>query len=66
MKLTIYGAARQVTGSMHLLEVGKFKILVDCGLDYEKDRNIQANENFLFKPEDIDTWVEKGYIKPKK
>ncbi|MDP9078521.1 MAG: MBL fold metallo-hydrolase [Bacteroidota bacterium] len=57
MKLTIYGAARQVTGSMHLLEVGKFKILIDCGLDYEKDRNIQANENFPFKPEDIDVVI---------
>jgi metallo-beta-lactamase family protein len=39
---------------MHLLEVGQFKILVDCGLDYEKDRSIQANENFLFDPAEID------------
>lgn len=54
MKLTIHGAARQVTGSMHLLEVGQFKILVDCGLDYEKDRSIQANENFPFDPAEID------------
>jgi metallo-beta-lactamase family protein len=57
MKLTIYGAARQVTGSMHLLEVGQFKILIDCGLDYEKDRNIQENENFPFKPEEIDVVI---------
>jgi metallo-beta-lactamase family protein len=57
MRLTIYGAARQVTGSMHLLEVGKFKILVDCGLDYEKDRNIQANESFPFDPAEIDVVV---------
>jgi metallo-beta-lactamase family protein len=57
MKLTIYGAAQQVTGSMHLLEVGQFKILVDCGLDYEKDRNIQANENFPFRPEEIDVVI---------
>jgi metallo-beta-lactamase family protein len=54
MKLTIHGAARQVTGSMHLLEVGQFKILIDCGLDYEKDRSIQANENFPFDPAEID------------
>jgi metallo-beta-lactamase family protein len=54
MKLTIHGAARQVTGSMHLLEVGQYKILVDCGLDYEKDRSIQANENFPFDPAGID------------
>ena len=29
---TAHGAARTVTGSRHLLEVGKRKILVDCGL----------------------------------
>ncbi len=57
MKLIIHGAARQVTGSMHLLEVDKYKILIDCGLDYEKDRNVQANENFPFKPEEIDVVI---------
>jgi metallo-beta-lactamase family protein len=57
MKLTIHGAAQQVTGSMHLLEVGQYKILVDCGLDYEKDRSIQDNENFPFNPEDIDVVI---------
>jgi len=39
---------------MHLLEVGRYKILVDCGLDYEKDRSVQANENFPFDPAGID------------
>src|SRR5438445_8861843 len=57
MKLTIHGAARQVTGSMHLLEVGQYKLLIDCGLDYEKDRSIQSNENFPFDPSDIDVVV---------
>src|ERR1700744_5416127 len=57
MKLTIHGAARQVTGSMHLLEVGQYKILIDCGLDYEKDRSIQSNENFPFNPAEIDVVV---------
>jgi metallo-beta-lactamase family protein len=57
MKLTIHGAARQVTGSMHLLEVNQYKILIDCGLDYEKDRSTQDNENFPFRPEDIDVVV---------
>jgi len=54
MKLTIHGAARQVTGSMHLLETGQYKILIDCGLDYEKDRSIQSNEDFPFNPAGID------------
>src|SRR5471030_3318015 len=57
MKLTIHGAARQVTGSMHLLEVGRFKILVDSGLDYEKERSIQSNENFPFNPSEIDVVI---------
>ena len=57
MNLTIYGAAQQVTGSMHLLQAGQFKILIDCGLDYEKEHNIQANENFPFRPEEIDVVV---------
>src|ERR1700749_5073499 len=57
MKLTIHGAARQVTGSMHLLEVGQYKMLIDCGLDYEKDRSIQSNENFHFDPAEIDVVV---------
>ena len=57
MKLTIHGAARQVTGSMHLLEVDRYKILIDCGLDYEKDRSVQSNENFPFDPAEIDVVV---------
>jgi metallo-beta-lactamase family protein len=57
MKLTIHGAAQQVTGSMHLLEVGKYKMLIDCGLDYERDHNIQLNENFPFRPEEIDVVI---------
>lgn len=31
-KLTFHGAAGEVTGSMHLLEVGGKRILLDCGL----------------------------------
>src|ERR1700760_3981585 len=57
MKLTIHGAARQVTGSMHLLAVGRYKILEVGGLDYEKDRSIQSNENFPFNPAEIDLVV---------
>jgi metallo-beta-lactamase family protein len=57
MKLTIHGAARQVTGSMHLLQVGQYKILIDCGLDYEKDHNIQLNEDFPFDPAGIDVVI---------
>jgi metallo-beta-lactamase family protein len=57
MKLTIHGAAQQVTGSMHLLETGNYKILIDCGLDYEKDRTILSNEDFPFNPGEIDVVI---------
>lgn len=57
MKLTIWGAAQQVTGSMHLLEVNKYRILIDCGLDYERDTRLEENEFFPFSPSDIDVVI---------
>ncbi len=57
MKLTIHGAAQQVTGSMHLLDISGYQILIDCGLDYEKDRSLQSNEDFPFNPSDIDVVI---------
>ncbi len=57
MKLTIWGAAEQVTGSMHLLEVDGYRILVDCGLNYEGGVELAENENFPFSPAEIDVVV---------
>jgi metallo-beta-lactamase family protein len=59
MKLTCWGAARQVTGSKHLLELpGGTKVLVDCGLDYEKKNEFeQRNSNFPFNPSSIDLLI---------
>lgn len=57
MKLTIWGAARQVTGSMHLLELEDYKILVDCGLDYEKETYQEENQYFPFDPASIDVVI---------
>lgn len=54
MKLTIWGAARQVTGSMHMLELENgYKILVDCGLAYENGKE-GPSEYFPFQCADID------------
>ncbi|RXF72229.1 MBL fold metallo-hydrolase [Arcticibacter tournemirensis] len=57
MKLTIWGAARQVTGSMHLVEVNNYRILIDCGLDYERETRLEENAYFPFDPEDIDVVI---------
>ncbi|MCK6612276.1 MAG: MBL fold metallo-hydrolase [Bacteroidia bacterium] len=56
MKLHFLGAARQVTGSMYLLETAdKYRILVDCGMDYELKRNaVDQGPIFPFNPADID------------
>ena len=32
MRITTHGAARNVTGSKHLLDVGESRVLLDCGL----------------------------------
>ena len=57
MKLTIWGAAKQVTGSMHLLQSGTYNILIDCGLDYEKDTYQEENQYFPFDPASIDVVI---------
>jgi metallo-beta-lactamase family protein len=57
MKLTIWGAAQQVTGSMHLLETEGYRILIDCGLDYEKDTYQEENKYFPFEPSLIDVVI---------
>ncbi len=58
MKITFWGAARTVTGSMHLLEVNDTKILLDCGL-YQGKRKLsyERNLNFPFDPKEIDVMV---------
>ncbi|RMG35795.1 MAG: MBL fold metallo-hydrolase [Gammaproteobacteria bacterium] len=55
MKLSFHGAARQVTGSCHLLEIGKTRVLIDCGL-YQGSHEIEEDnaEPFGFDPADID------------
>lgn len=53
--VTFWGAARTVTGSMHLLQTGRSRILLDCGL-YQGKRaeSYQRNSQFPFKPAEID------------
>jgi len=49
---TSYGAAGEVTGSCHLLEIGKIKILIDCGMFQGAEESMNF-EPFLFNPKDI-------------
>jgi metallo-beta-lactamase family protein len=55
MKLTFLGAAREVTGSCYLLETGKVRFLVDCGMfQGGKEADKKNREAFDFDPEQID------------
>src|SRR5262245_3942636 len=56
--LTFWGAAGGVTGSMHLVEVGNHKILLDCGLHQgRREEARQRNGHFPFHPHQIDAVV---------
>src|SRR3954470_23540938 len=56
--LTFWGAAGGVTGSMHLLEVGNHKVLLDCGLHQgRREEARQRNAHFPFHPHQIDAVV---------
>jgi metallo-beta-lactamase family protein len=61
MKLTFWGAAQQVTGSMFLLESDDYRILIDCGSDFDldeigrKNRYEEQKSVFPFEPSLINT-----------
>lgn len=59
MNIKFCGAARQVTGSSHLVTLDNgFTILLDCGMfqgSYKED--LISNSHFLFNPEEIDCVV---------
>jgi metallo-beta-lactamase family protein len=56
--LTFWGAASAVSGSMHLLEAGNTKVLLDCGLyQGRREEARQRNSHFPFHAHQIDTVV---------
>lgn len=58
MELQFWGAAQTVTGSMHLVTVNDYNILLDCGL-YQGHRKeaFERNKNFPFDPTEIDAVI---------
>lgn len=59
MKITFCGAAREVTGSAHVIQLKNgFTIQLDCGLYQGYSRTMASfNEQWLFPPEQIDCLI---------
>ncbi len=58
MDVTFYGAAGEVTGSMHLLDTGVDRILFDCGMyQGRRKESMEKNKNFLLDRKDITNMV---------
>lgn len=56
--VTFWGAAQSVTGSMHLVEIGSQRILLDCGLVRgHREEARQRNLRFPFDPASLDAVV---------
>ena len=52
MKLTFYGADKEVTGSCHCVQVNDKKILIDCGLQQGQDE--KNNRSLSFNAAQLD------------
>ena len=58
MRITFCGAAQEVTGSMHLIEVNDQQILLDCGMyQGKRSESYERNLHFPFDPTAIDAVV---------
>jgi metallo-beta-lactamase family protein len=58
LKIKFLGATKSVTGSMHILESGRKKVLIDCGLfQGRREESNYRNRNFPFDPKSIERVV---------
>jgi metallo-beta-lactamase family protein len=63
LRLQFLGAARTVTGSLHLLDADGVRILLDCGLFQGSKELWERNNSFGFNPKDIDyVLISHGHI----
>jgi metallo-beta-lactamase family protein len=57
-RVTFHGAARTVTGSMHLIEANGYKVLLDCGLfQGRRAETRERNSRFPFDPRTINAVI---------
>ncbi|MFA5742764.1 MAG: MBL fold metallo-hydrolase [Candidatus Paceibacterota bacterium] len=58
MKITFFGAAQNVTGSKHLIQIQGYNLLLDCGM-YQGRRGVsnQLNSELPFSAEQIDAVI---------
>ena len=54
MKLKIFGAAGEVTGSNYMIETAGCRVLVDCGTHQGADEERHEGEGFPYDPTGID------------
>jgi metallo-beta-lactamase family protein len=58
LRITFHGATRQITGSAHLLEIGPYRLLLDCGLfDSERIDPNSPNRQLSFDPRALDAVI---------
>ena len=58
LKIKFLGGVRTVTGSMHLLETNKSRVLIDCGLfQGRRDDYYRINSHFSFDPHHLDALI---------
>jgi len=58
MKIEFIGAVQTVTGSMHIIEVNGFRLLLECGLfQGRRQESFERNRNFPFDVGKLDAMV---------
>ncbi|MBI5090842.1 MAG: MBL fold metallo-hydrolase [Candidatus Hydrogenedentes bacterium] len=58
MKITSYGAAQEVTGSKHLVEINGHRILLDCGMfQGKRSESDLKNRSLPFAPNSLDAVI---------